>query len=262
MPVTKARWAAFCLACLLLLVRATAPVMTQAPARFQEGLVHGFLKVSTLNGAPLADGDLVQTAEGARVTSRLTFRFKDGSLHDETTVFTQDHTLRLVNYHLVQRGAMFPRPLDMTIDARTGDVVVRYSEDGATKVERTRLDLKPDIANGLILAILKNARAGAAPTSFSYVAATPKPQLVTLQISSAGEVPFATGAMSRNAVHYVIKVHIGGVTGLLADVFGKAPPDSHVWILGGDAPAFVKSEQTFYVGGPIWRLELVSPEWR
>jgi len=26
-------------------------------------------------------------------------------------------------------------------------------------------------------------------------------------------------------------------------------------------PAFVKSEQPFYMGGPLWRIELVSPVW-
>jgi hypothetical protein len=28
---------------------------------------------------------------------------------------------------------------------------------------------------------------------------------------------------------------------------------------GGDAPAFIKEEGQFYEGGPIWRIELVSP---
>src|SRR6476619_2251163 len=47
--------------------------------RHTEGLVHGFLILRTLNGRTLADGDLIQTARGATVTSRLVFRFKDGS---------------------------------------------------------------------------------------------------------------------------------------------------------------------------------------
>lgn len=37
------------------------------------------------------------------------------------------------------------------------------------------------------------------------------------------------------------------------------PSDIHVWILGGEAPAFVKEEGQFYEGGPIWRVELTSP---
>jgi len=42
---------------------------------------------------------------------------------------------------------------------------------------------------------------------------------------------------------------------------GKQPPDSHVWILGGEAPAFVKAEQPPYNEGPVWRIELTSPVW-
>ena len=52
--------------------------------RHTEGIVHGFLALRTLEGVALADGDLVQTARGERVTARLVFRFKDGSIHDET----------------------------------------------------------------------------------------------------------------------------------------------------------------------------------
>ena len=40
---------------------------------------------------------------------------------------------------------------------------------------------------------------------------------------------------------------------------GKQPPDIHVWIHGGNAPAFLREEGQFYEGGPLWRIELVSP---
>jgi len=59
---------------------AAAPVAV----RHTEGLVHGFLVLRTLSGDTLADGDLIQIARGYRVTSRLVFHFKDGSVHDET----------------------------------------------------------------------------------------------------------------------------------------------------------------------------------
>jgi hypothetical protein len=43
----------------------------------------------TLEGKALADGDLLQAARGDRVTTRLVFRFRDGSTHDETAIYTQ-----------------------------------------------------------------------------------------------------------------------------------------------------------------------------
>jgi hypothetical protein len=47
----------------------------------------------------LADGDMIQFAHGDRVTSRLIFRFKDGSVHDDTVVFSQSRTFRLLSDH-------------------------------------------------------------------------------------------------------------------------------------------------------------------
>jgi hypothetical protein len=231
------------------------------PVRHTEGVVHGFLALRTLDGTTIADGDLIQRAQGDRVTSRLTFHFKDGSLHDETTVYSQRREFRLLSDHLVQKGPAFPQPLDMTIESG-GGVTVRYSDDrGTQKVEAEHLDLPSDLANGLIPTLLKNVRPEAPPKTVSFVAATPKPRIVKLAISAAGEEAFLTGGTRRTAVHYVLKVDIGGVTGLLAQLLGKQPPDSHVWILGGDAPTILKSEQTLYLGGPVWRIELVSPQW-
>src|SRR6266487_3201261 len=74
----------------------------QVPVRHMEGLMHGFLALRNLNGKRLADGEMTQIAEGDRVTSRLVFRFKDGSVYDDTTIFSQRGTFRVLNDHLVQ----------------------------------------------------------------------------------------------------------------------------------------------------------------
>jgi hypothetical protein len=230
--------------------------------RHTEGIVHGFLALRTVDGTTIADGDLIQLARGDRVTSRLVFRFKDGSIRDETAVFSQRQRFRLLSDHLVQKGPTFRQQLDMSIDCSSGRVTVRYTDEhGKEKVENERMQLPPDLANGMILTLLKNVRPEAPPAALSLVAATPKPRLVKLALSVAGEEPFSTGGAGRKATHYVVKVDIGGLSGLLAPLLGKQPPDSHVWILGGEAPAFVKSEGPLFLGGPPWRIELVSPVW-
>jgi len=229
--------------------------------RHTEGIVHGFLALRTLEGTTIADGDLLQFANANRVTTRLVFHFRDGSLHDETAVYSQRGAFRLLSDHLVQKGPSFPQPIDMMM-AGEGTVTVRYTNDrGEPQVDTEHLKLPADVANGLIPTLLKNVRPDASPTSLSFVALTPKPRLVKLAVTAAGKEPFSTGGAGRTATHYVLKVQIGGVSGLLAPLLGKQPPDSHVWILGGEAPAFVKAEQQLYFGGPIWRIELVSPDW-
>ena len=230
--------------------------------RNTEGLVHGFLALRTLDGKTVADGDLIQVARGGRVTSRLIFRFKDGSVRDETAVFSQDRHFRLLSNHLVQKGPAFSQPLEMTIDCASGRVTVRYTDkDGSPKVEEEQMELPPDLTNGMTLTVLKNVKPGALPESLSMVVPTPKPRLVKLALSVAGEERFVTSQTPRKATHYVVKVEIGGLAGVIAPLLGKQPPDSHVWILGGEAPAFVKSEGPMFLGGPIWRIELVSPVW-
>ena len=63
--------------------------------RYTEGALHGFLVLRTLDDKLLAQGDLTQTVRGDQVTARLVFQFKDGSIHEETTVYSQRQRFRL-----------------------------------------------------------------------------------------------------------------------------------------------------------------------
>jgi hypothetical protein len=224
--------------------------------RRTQGTFHGFLVLKTLEGATLAAGDSVQVAHGNRVTSRLTFHFRDGSLDDEITVFTQRGTFRLISDRHIQRGPSFPKPLDMYIDGATGQVTSR-DKDG--KSTQTHLNLPPDIANGLPLVLLLNLDPAAPPIHLSMIAPTEKPRLIRLLIAGEGEDTLTIAGLPHKATNYRLKIELGGVTGLVAPIVGKQPSDIHVWVLGGDAPAFVKEEGQFFEGGPIWRVELVSP---
>lgn len=241
------------------------PGLTEAEpvaVRYTEGAVHGFLVLRTLDNKLLAEGDVTQTVDGDRVTARLVFHFKDGSLHDQTTVYSQRQRFQLISDRVVQKGPAFPQPLEMSIDGTTGQVTVRYQDErGDPKSETEQFDVPDDLANGIVAKLLMNARPEAMPKRFSIIAATPKPRLVKLSITPAGRERFSIGGSGRQATHYVLKVEIGGVDGLLAPLVGKQPPDSHVWIGAGDVPAFVRAEQPLYAEGPVWKIELASPVW-
>lgn len=230
--------------------------------RHAEGVVHGFLALRTTDGRTLADGDLIQTSRGDQVTTRLVFRFRDGSLQDETTVFTERGTFRLLSDHLVQKGPAFSQETEMSVDAVAGRVAVRTrGKDGKERSYDETMELPDDLANGLVLTLLKNLAPGNVQTTVSMVVAAPKPMLVHLRITPEGADPFAIGNSSRKAVRYAVKVEIGGLKGVLAKLLKKLPPDTHVLVLPGDAPAFIRSEGPMFMGGPIWRIELTSPTW-
>ena len=230
--------------------------------RYTEGSVHGFLVLRTLDDKLLADGDVTQKVDGDRVTARLVFNFKDGSLMDQTTVYSQRQRFRLISDRVVQKGPAFPQPLEMSVDGTTGKVTVRYQDErGQSKSETQQFDVPPDLANGIVAKLLMNARPETMPKSVSIIAATPKPRMVRLVISATGRERFSVGGSGRQATHHVLKVEIDGLAGVLAPLFGKQPPDSHVWIAGGDVPAFLRAEQPLYAGGPVWKIELASPVW-
>jgi hypothetical protein len=195
------------------------------------------------------------------MTTRLVFHFKDGSVHDESTVFDQRGTFSFVSGRLTQKGRAFPRAVDMTIDRANGRVSVRYTdEDGKAKTADDSPKLTPDVANGLVPILLRNIDRNSAH-SWPMVAATPKPRVVKLEVSRGGDDSLTIGGTPRKAQHYIVKINIGGIAGVVAPLVGKQPPDTHVWILDGDIPTFVKSEGPLFFGGPIWRIELTSPVW-
>lgn len=237
-------------------------VASNVPVHYKEGLTHGFLVLSTLDGTPIGEGDLAEVVRGSQVTIHLVYHFKDGSLQDETTVFSQRATFSLVRYHLMQKGPAFKHPTETSVEMATGQVTVRYTDDkGNEKQESEHMKLPPDLANGMVLTLLKNLRPKDPLPKLSFVVATPKPRIVKLAVSSPGTEPYSLVGAGREAIHYVLKVEIGGVTGVLAELLGKKPPDAHIWISSGEAPTFVKSETLSYLGGPVWRTELTSPEW-
>jgi hypothetical protein len=227
------------------------------PVRYPQGSAHGFLAVRTLDGTRIATGDVTQLVHDGRVTSHLIFHFRDGSVDEETTVFSQHGFFRLISDHHVQRGPSFPQPIDILVDASTGQITSR-THDG--KVKRDHLDLPPDVSNGLPPNLLMNILPSTPETKLSFVAPTEKPRLIHVSIKPGGEVLFEIGETKRKAVDFVLHVELGGITGLVAPIIGKQPSDYHIWILPGVSPAFIREEGPLYEGGPIWRIQQISPE--
>jgi hypothetical protein len=148
------------------------------------------------------------------------------------------------------------------IDARSGQVTVRSTgKDGKEEVKTDHIQLPPDLANGLVSTLIQNIRPETAETRVSILAAAPKLRIVTLSISPRGEETFSLAGASRKALHYEIRVDLGGVSGIVAPMIGKQPPNIQLWVIGGPAPSFLKSENPIYPEGPSVTIQLASPTW-
>jgi hypothetical protein len=238
---------------------AAAPV----PVRFAEGSLHGFLTLSTPKGVLIASGDLLQVVRDGEVRSRLVFHFKDGSVHDETAVYTQRSVFTMQRYHLVQRGPAFPEDTEISLERASGKyrVKTRTRKDGREKVLDGTLDLPLDVYNGMVPTVVKNLSSGAGET-VHMVAFTPAPKLIRLELAPAGDQKILVGGSEKSATRYVLKPILGIWLKLFASLLGRVPPDNHVWIVTADVPAFVKFEGPLYMNGPAWRIELASPRWQ
>jgi hypothetical protein len=233
------------------------------PVRHLEGTVHGFLELRSEEGRVLASGDFVQVAHGDQVTIRTLFSFKDGSIDDETAVFSQRRNFQLITDHHIQKGPSFPHPMDTLIDRRSGQVTVRsFGKDGKEEVKTDHLNLPPDLANGIVSLILENIPPATPETTVSLLVATPKPRIVKLVVTPRGEEAFSVVGSSHKAIHYEIKIDLGGVPGVVAPLIGKQLPNIQVWVVGGQAPTFVREQGPIYPDGPMMTIELASPVWQ
>ena len=229
--------------------------------RYSEGTVHGFLELRTEHDTVLAYGDLLQVPGDSTIESRMVFHFLDKSVFEETTTFTQHQVFRVVAYHLVERGPAFATDLDASL-LRDGHYVITSTSHKDGRVERYegQLDLPNDVYNGLPVVLAKNLRVGDT-ANVHLVAFTPKPRLIGLRIAFAGTDTVMLGGHAESTARFVLKPELGALTAFFAKLLGKLPPDSHVWVVMDQVPAFIRFEGPMY-SGPVWRLSLTTPTWR
>ena len=234
-------WAllAFFLPCLL--------IAGEIPVRYVEGRTHGFLVLRDVEDNVIASGGLTQSVNGSRVTTELSFHFKDGSIHQETSVFSQRRVIQLLTYHLIQKGPAFKRPTDMSLTVTASRHPLRTMT--VKKTIEDHLKLPTDLATRAIL--IGNITSDTADHGI-YVGLHPK-RAVKLQ-------PTWRRLLGRRFP--------SKLSALPADWHqqchrpsSEAAPDTFIWMIGGKVPGFLKSEGPLFEGGPVWKIELATPVW-
>ena len=176
--------------------------------------------------------------------------------------FSQQRVFTLISYRLIQRGPSFPDQIDVAIDRGTGEYTVRSQAegDGKEEVVTGTFDLPKDVYNGMVITVLLNLPKGAGET-VNFLAFTPAPEVIKLELLPVSEDPVRLGDLSRKALQYEFKPDIGMIRELLGKATGKLPAQFHYhcWILADEVPSFVHYEGPLQLMGPILRIELVSP---
>jgi hypothetical protein len=249
----------------LMLILPLPTIAAAISVRFAEGASHGYLLLRDERGDRLADGEMIQKAHGDLVDSRLIFRFKDGSLHDERVVFTQKRVFSLQRYTLIQRGPSFPATIDVAMERKTGEYRVQSSQGGSADIPLIgRLDLPDDVSNGMVVTLLRNMAAGSGE-SVHFIAFTPDPKVIELKLIPTAKKTIHIGDLAKQVTQYVLEPQLSSVTVFFGKLLGKLPRafHYHFWLLTDDVPAFGGSEGPLYLNGPTWRIEqtMLSPLW-
>lgn len=253
------RAASLFIACLI-----AAPVFGQRQAieaRCKQGSVHGVLSLKSTDGRVIAVGDQIEIAHGDLVRSRLLFRFRDGSIDDETTVMRQGSTLQLISDHHVQKGPSFPKPLDISVKTSSGEVTWKVEKDGKEEIKTEHLDLPPDLVNGFVSLAVENFPQRASEMKVSYLSLDSKPRIVTLSIKQDGEQDFEIAETHRKAKRFNIHIELGGVAAVVAPAIGKQPTDIKIYTMDGEVATFLKMEGALYLQGPTWIMVPTAPVW-
>jgi hypothetical protein len=235
----------------------TAAQAETIPVKHLQLPKHEFMVVRLETGKMIGRVEFTEEVQGDEATMRLTYRFADGSIDDETTTFSDQGTFRLVRDHHLQQGPFFAKPVDFAVEAATGMATSRTRDtNGEMHVENVHIDLPDDIANGFVGTLLQNVPPNTAPFRVAMLAPVFGGRLLRLQISPEGEQPFQKTGQTFKATVFRIHPDLGGILGMLAKLLGLQPKDVMVWILEGERPAVMRIVGQLGGSGPVVSSEL------
>src|ERR1700679_2662151 len=215
-----------CIAAFLVIMLGTAAPAERISVRHIQSPMHRFMVARSEAGKIIANGEFSQVVQGDEVTMRLTYRFVDGSLDDETTTYRQQGTFRLVRNHHIQQGPFFAKPVDFAVEAATGMATSRTADtNGKVHVESEHIDLPDDLANGLVGTLLLNVPPNTAPLRVGILAPVFGGRLIRIMISPEGERPFQKTGQNLKATVFRVHPELGGILGVIAKLLGLQPKD-------------------------------------
>jgi len=249
----------FFVAAFLVIMLGSAAPAESIPVRHIQRPMHRLMVARSDDGKTIASGEFSQVVQGDEVTMRLTYRFVDGSIDDETTTYRQRDTFRLVRNHHIQKGPFFTKPIDFTIEAATGIVTSRtIDRNGKIHVESKHMDLPDDLANGIVGTLLLNVPHNTTPFRVGMLTPVGGGRLVKLLISPESEQTVQLAGQTLKATVFRVHPELGGIVRVIARLLGLQPKDVMVWVLEGKEPAVAVVIGQLGGYGPVVSSDLVE----
>lgn len=242
----------FLVTALLVIKLGIAAQAEQVPVKHIQRPMHRSMVVRSEAGRIIAHCEFSQAVQGDEVKMRLSFRFADGSIDDETTTYTQRGAFRLVRDRHIQKGPFFTKPYDFSVETRTGMATFRTPEEnGKVQVESKHIDLPYDLANGLVGTLLLNVPQNTPPFWVWLLAPVGGGRLIRIRISPEGKQSFCLAGQNLKAAVFRIHPELGGIVGLIAMIIGVQPKDVMVWVKEGRQPEVVRIVGQLGGYGPV-----------
>jgi hypothetical protein len=233
-----------------------APAAFAVEVRFPERNATRTLQMTTPTGEPLGEGTLTAWNEGEQLHVVLTYRYDDGRLIEESSLFRQQPEL------IQERWTWRERRGDTTtrqyaIDFTTGQATGVNRTGGKARRYNEKLKVEPGrtfAGVGFVLAaknLMPELREGQV-VKLQALAFTPKPRQVTVSLSRKGSEQLTVNGQALSAQRIVIHPEIG-----LASLVVKAP-DTLLSFSTADTPMLVAGQGSLLEpGDPVVRTQVV-----
>ena len=209
-----------------------------------EATAHGFPALRNLDGSPLADGEFVQWLANERLHVRIRYEFLDGKRVEENAVFRQKP-------ELVQEEWSWEESKDrqvnrkFAVDLNSGKASAEKREGKELKRWTEDLKVKPRLTFagfGFTLAIkaLRERLSNGEKVELQAVGFTPKPRLVSVEISYHGLDQMSMAGRILKGERFVIHAKIPKIARLFVEV-----PDTRIWLNFPPPAGFLRWEGPF-----------------
>ena len=222
-----------------------------------EAAAHAYPVLLDLKGKKLANGEFMQWIQNDRLHVTISYKFSDGQRFEEKAVFKQKPELmqeewswkELKNAHLSRKFAVNFLSKTATAQNRENSELKHWSEKIDVEVGRTFAGF------GFTLALqnLRKRLIDGKQVKLKAIGFTPKPRVVTVQISHSGVDQMRMSGRLLKGDRFVIHPQIPLIAKLFIHV-----PDTQIWLTNPPPAGFLRWEGPVVLpSDPFIRVDLL-----